>query len=245
MNGLEMATFYRLKKDGTLDQASKLDVQFNPKEFSLNKGAQIAEINIPGIDSPILQFVRGQTENLSLELFFDSTEAGMGEGATSVTLRTDEFYRLVKMDSTTHAPPILLFSWGQQFPGQRPSAVFQAESQGNQKRYGFKCIAETVQQRYTLFSPEGIPLRAVLTVSLKEYKTLTDQLRELNLLSGDHFKAHVVQHGETLSRIAWQAYENPAEWRRIAIHNGIDDPLSIIPGQVLQIPPLDLALEEE
>ena len=37
------------------------------------KGAQIAEIAIPGIDSPILQFVRGQTQTLTLELFFDTT----------------------------------------------------------------------------------------------------------------------------------------------------------------------------
>ncbi len=245
MTTLEKATFYQFKKDGTLDQSTRLDVQYNPKEFTLNKGTQTAEINIPGIDSPILQFVRGQAETLNLELFFDTTEAGMGENAMSVTTRTDAFYRLVKIDSSVHAPPVLLFSWGQQFPGQRPSAVFQAESQGNQKRYGFKCIVESIQQRYTLFSPLGVPLRAVLTVALKEYKTLTDQLRELNLLSGDHFKAHVVQRGETLNRIAWQAYEKPGEWRRIAIHNGIDDPLAITPGQVLQIPPLDLALEED
>ena len=40
-----------------------IQVQFNPTEYTLAKGAQIAEIAIPGIDSPILQFVRGQTRS--------------------------------------------------------------------------------------------------------------------------------------------------------------------------------------
>src|SRR5678816_4399814 len=33
-----------------------IPVQFNPTEYTLEKGAQLAEITIPGIDSPILQF---------------------------------------------------------------------------------------------------------------------------------------------------------------------------------------------
>ncbi len=44
-------------------------VQFNPTDYTRAKGAQIAEINIPGIDSPILQFVRGQNEKLTIDLW--------------------------------------------------------------------------------------------------------------------------------------------------------------------------------
>jgi len=83
-----------------------------------DQGAQIAEVAIPGLDSPLLQFVRGQTETLTLELFFDSTEAGMGRDATPVTAETDRFYQLIKIESAQHAPPIVLFSWGgKEFPG--------------------------------------------------------------------------------------------------------------------------------
>ena len=81
------------------------DVQFNPTEFSLDKGAQIAEIAIPGLDSPLLQFVRGQAEKLTVDLFFDTTENGTGAGATSVTTVTDQVYQLVKIEPDGHAPP--------------------------------------------------------------------------------------------------------------------------------------------
>ena len=250
MQKLSKAYFQRLGDDGK-PVGSALKVQFNPTEYTLNKGAQIAEVPIPGLDSPILQFVRGQTETLSLELFFDTTDRGMGQNATSVTTETDKFYQLIKIESRKHAPPICLFSWGDKsFPGNRTyggqtpdgasggqqAAGASGAEGGSQQRYGFKCIVESVRQRFTLFSPRGVPLRATLTVSLREYKTLAEQIRELNLQSADHTKAHVVEQGDTLSRVAWQAYGDPAEWRRIADANGLADPAAIRPGLILQIP---------
>ena len=54
--------------------------------------------------APLLQFVRGQTEKLSVDLFFDTTDDGTGAGATSVTTRTDPIYSLVKIEPAGHAP---------------------------------------------------------------------------------------------------------------------------------------------
>src|SRR5207237_3772693 len=95
---------------------------------------------------------------------------------------------------------------------------------GNQRRNGFTCVVESVKQKFTLFSPAGVPLRATLTVALREYKTLDEQLAQLNLSSPDRTHSHVIQRGETLSGIAWQLYRRPGEWRLIAEANNIEDP---------------------
>jgi contractile injection system tube protein/LysM domain-containing protein len=225
------ATFQKVNANGNL-VGSPIPVRFNPTEYTLNKAAQIAEIAIPGLDSPILQFVRGQTETLSLDLFFDTTEFGMDDESTSVTTLTDQFYQLVKIDGKTHAPPVCFFSWGAQFPGQRNYAT----TTGSPQRHGFKCIVESVRQRFTVFSPQGVPLRATLTVSLKEYKTLTDQISQPNPQSPDHTRVHVVQQSETLSRIAAAEYNDPTQWRAIADDNKLDDPLALTPGMILTLP---------
>jgi Contractile injection system tube protein/LysM domain len=225
------ACFQIVNDDGSLE--SPLSVSFNPTEYTLNKGAQIAEVAIPGLDSPILQFVRGQTETLSLDLFFDTTESGMDDSAVSVTTLTDQFYQLVKIDGTTHAPPICFFSWGAEFPGQRVYSTT-----GSQQRHGFQCVVESVRQRFTLFSPQGVPLRATLTVSLKEYKTLSEQIAELNMQSPDKTHSYAVQTGETLSQISASVYNDPTQWRAIAIQNNVTNPLALAPGTVLVIPPL-------
>ena len=83
--------------DPTRGSPQFITVQFNPTEYSLSKGAQIAEIAIPGIDSPLLQFIRGQNEKLTLNLFFDTTAGGMGETAKDVRDQTKSIYQLVKM----------------------------------------------------------------------------------------------------------------------------------------------------
>jgi nucleoid-associated protein YgaU len=198
-----------------------IPVQFNPPEYSLDKGAQIAEIAIPGIDSPILQFIRGQNEKLTLELFFDTTKQGMGEAAVDVRTLTNSIYQLVKIQPKTHAPPRIRFTWG--------------------AGLSFKAIVESVQQTFQLFNPVGIPLRATVSVTFREYKTLEEQLSEMNLQSSTHTKQRVVERGDTLSGIAAQEYNDPGKWRRIADANAdvIENPRRLIPGTVLVIPPLD------
>jgi nucleoid-associated protein YgaU len=231
------AQFFKLNPNG-VPVMPGIPVSFNPTEFTLTKGAQIAEIAIPGLDQPILQFVRGQTETMTLDLFFDSTDSGMGTSVTPVTQLTDQFYQLVKIDSSMHAPPVVFFAWGGGFPGSLSNSSVDGSSSGSQQRNGFKCLVESVRQRFTLFSPLGVPLRATLSVSLKEYKSLSDQMAELNLQSPDHTKSHVVQRGETLAQISAQAYGDPTQWRAIADQNAIADPLSLTPGTMLQIPVL-------
>jgi nucleoid-associated protein YgaU len=218
-----------------------IEVSYNPTEYTLTKGVQIAEIPIPGLDSPILQFIRGQTETLTLDLFFDSTEAGTGADAKPVTEKTDQIYRLLKINSETHAPPIVLFTWGaNSFPGHRQyqTSGSQDNTQGSQIRSGFKGVVESVRQRFTFFSSLGVPLRATLSLQIKEYKTLPELIAEPNWQSHDRTKAHVIQQGETITRIAEIAAENPANWRSIADLNGIEDPFDLEPGAILQIPPV-------
>lgn len=199
-----------------------MDVQFNPTEYTLTKSAQIAEIGIYGIDSPILQFVRGQNEKLTMDLFFDtsSMSGGMGDKAISVKTLTEPFYQLCKIQSRTHAPPRIRFTWSEAL--------------------SFKAIVESVQQKFTLFNPKGVPLRATLSVTFREYKTLEEQLSELKLESVDHTKRRIAQRGDTLSRIAAEEYGDPRLWRHIAEANpDAGSPRRLRPGQVLVIPPLE------
>ena len=197
----------------------RIEVQFNPTEYTLQKGAQIAEINIPGIDSPILQFVRGQNEKLTLELFFDTTAQGMGDAATDVRTLTRPMYQLVKIQSKSHALPRITFRWGS---------------------LEFHAIVESLQQKFTLFNPLGVPLRATLSTTFREYKTLEDQIAELNLQTADHYSTYTTRRGDTLSRIAGIVYSDPTQWRPLADANGGVDPQRPVPGTTLIVPPLQV-----
>jgi hypothetical protein len=211
--------------DRGLNLPPVIPVQFNPAEYTLAKGAQIAEIAIPGIDSPILQFVRGQTQTLSMELFFDTTQLGMGEAPVlDVRTLTEPVYQLVQIQSNTHAPPRVRFFWG--------------------AGISFRAIVDSVQQKFTLFNPLGIPLRATLTVSFKEYQTLEEQLTKLNLQSADHRKKRLVKKSETLALIAFREYGDASQWRRIFTEEAnaeiISNPRRLTPGSEIVIPTIDV-----
>jgi hypothetical protein len=222
--------------------AEDIPVQYNPTELSFDKQAKLAEIAIPGLDSPLQQFVRGETEKLTMDLFFDSTEDGMGNDASSVTAQTDRVYQLLKIERSRHAPPTLVFMWNQKFPG---SAIGEPVAPGggnrdlvSQRRESFRCVLESVKQKYTLFSPLGVPLRATLTVVLREYKTLGDQIDQLGLESTDRTHSHALRSRETLAAVAHRYYGSAAEWREVADHNRIEDPRRLTPGRFLEIRPL-------
>lgn len=233
MTTLALAQLQRLQPPDFKKAADEaVECQLNPTEYTLTKEAQFAEIPIPGLDLPLLQFVRGQAERLTVDLFFDSTDDGMGDSARPVTEQTDKVHDLAKIDPTTHAPPVCSFSWGTIFPGAKPDRNHEG---GN--RQSFRCVVESVRQRFTLFNPAGMPLRATLSVSLREYNTVQNQLAEGPRESADHTHSHVVAEGDTLTRIAAAVYDDPRRWRLIADANRIDDPLALQPGSILVVPP--------
>jgi hypothetical protein len=230
MAELSKAKFKVFKEDGSFEQ---ITVQYNPNSLTFEKPVHTADITIPGLDSPLKQFVRGGAETASVELYFDTTEKGTGANATSVTTLTDAFYGLVKIDPKTHAAPVCAFIWGEKFPGDRLP-----ERYGNQRRTEFPCVVTNVKQDFNYFSPQGTPLRAVLTLKLEEYVALDRQIQQLNLQSSDHTRSHVLEEGESLALVSWQLLHDPREWRHVATANAVDDPRRVAPGVVLTIPPL-------
>src|SRR5260370_18494337 len=98
-------------------EPKKIEVQYNPTEYTLDKQVTLGEVAIPGLDAPVQQYVRGNAEKLTFDLFFDTTEQGTGPGAVSVTTETDKIYQLIRIEPERHAPPILTFVWSNQLPG--------------------------------------------------------------------------------------------------------------------------------
>jgi nucleoid-associated protein YgaU len=213
-----------------------VDLQYNPTEIALEKNVHLAEIAIPGLTSPLQQFVRGEAETLRLELLFDTSDQGMGTGAVSVVSLTDEIYALARIVPDQHAPPIVTFIWGPDFPGNELPLDL-----GNQRRNSFTGVVTNIKQTFTLWSSGGVPLRAKISLSLREYAALQDQLKALNLASPSKTHSYVLAQGDTLGLLAGKYYFDPGAWRAIALGNGIDDPRRLTPGTRLTIPSLPTA----
>jgi Contractile injection system tube protein/LysM domain len=191
---------------------AKITALFNPEEYSLNKDNNYASQAIPGLTSPLLQFVHGNLQTLEMELFFDTFEEH-----TDVRKLTDQVFGLLAIDSDLHTPPVLQVSWGSLY---------------------LRCVLAKVSQKFIKFLPNGKPARARLNVTFNEYLDAATQVSQANLQSPDFSKAYTVKEGDTLSGIAGNSYEDATLWRPIALANALADPRAISTGEQLLIPPL-------
>ena len=188
-------------------------LRFNPTEYQLSKSNTFAEIPIPGLDAPPIQYVRGGSTTLTLEALVDTSDTLEDVEARYVgKLRT-----LMAPDSQEHAPPIVSFRWD---------------------RRVFTGVVESLGITYILFTPKGVPLRARVSMTLKEYRPAAVQFREVPRSSPSVEKTYVVRRGDTLSSIANALYRDPSFWRELARANGITDPRTLRPGRVLVVPRL-------
>jgi nucleoid-associated protein YgaU len=220
-NQLKKATITVL--DGA-DKGKVIGVLFNPTEYNFERTNSYKALPIPGLGSPLLQFVNGESKTLSMDLFMDDyTDPN---GPTSLLQKENDplgkrladISKLMEIDRDLHAPPPVRFNWG-------PMEFF--------------AVIEKLGRKVTMFHPDGSPARVNLSVSFKEYRTLRQQLEDPRRESADRTKRRVVVGREQLWLIAAREYDDANEWIRIAEANDLDDPREIAPGDWLLLPPME------
>jgi nucleoid-associated protein YgaU len=206
------------------DKGKVIAVLFNPTEYSFERSNSYKATAVPGLSSPLLQFVNGESDQLSMELFLDDyTDPS---GPTSLLQREQEplasrlkdISKLLLVDGQLHAPPPVRFNWG-------PLEFF--------------AVIEKLGRKVTMFHPDGAPARLTLSITFKEFRTLRQQLEEPRRESADKTKRRVVVGREALWLMAAREYDDASQWTRIASANDLDDPREIEPGDWLTVPPIE------
>ena len=201
-----------------------IPVLFNPHEYSFEKSNSYKATPIPGLSSPLLQFVHGENSTLSMELFLDDYTDPFGPTSrllpepAPVLARLILMSKLLDIDRDLHAPPPVRFNWGPM---------------------DFVAVIEKLSRKVTMFHPDGRPARATLSVTFREHRTLRQQLTDPRRESADKTKRRVVVGRDALWLIAANEYDDPNEWTRIAEANDLDDPREIAPGDWLMLPPIE------
>ena len=201
------------------DQSSeKILALFNPDKLVFSKTANWQKQDAKTQDNPELQFTNSEPTTLALDLLFDTYDSPDSSKA-DVRVHTEAVGKLITVDGAKHRPPVCRLSWG-------AAGVF------------FQGVLQSLEQQFTLFLETGIPVRAHLRCTFKEWWTNYDQLNRQNRQSVDLVKQHTVKQGDSLAGIAAKVYHDPALWRPIAEANGLDDPCGLEPGSILMIPEL-------
>lgn len=210
----------------------RIPVMFNPEEYTLSKDNNFAQVGVPGLSAPILQFIHGNMSTLEMELLVDTYEQHTegnrtlnraGEDVRNLTRKVTD---LMVINAATHAPPVLIFT---------PVVSL---SFAGATMHSFTCVLARVTQRMLMFLPDGTPVRARLQVTFNEFINADLEAKEVKRETVDFSKIYTVGQGETLSAIAGRTYGNPKLWRPIALRNGIENPRVLPVGRQLIVPHL-------
>src|SRR5215471_822588 len=150
---------------------AKIPVMFNPTEYTQSQDINYAQAAIPGLIQPLLQFVNGNVPTLEMELFLDTNEAQLINGkaiaaaGSDVRNLTQQITNLMTIDSTTHAPPVLVFTWAS---------------------LSFTCVLSKASQKFVMFLSVGTPVRARLQVTFQGYNSGSTQSKEAKLQTADY-----------------------------------------------------------
>ncbi|MGX5820940.1 CIS tube protein [Chitinophaga lutea] len=212
------------------------EVQINPEEITRNFSIKYHEPNEPGTNGSEFQFEKVNPEELELRFILDGTGV-VPSGGPSLDLAGSALAALPS-EAQAYVPGRV---------AQLQAAVYDFKDESHRTpflmvQYGklvFMGLLLNMGVNYNLFSPEGIPLRAEVTLKLKAHTPFRDSASLLSLLSPDLTRHHQVLAGENILRICDDVYEDEKYYLEVARANDLVNFRDLQPGTHLILPPID------
>lgn len=200
----------------------KIKCQFNPASLTISKSLNWSGEVSPSFNSPNLKFGGGDSATYSLSLFFDSYSENPPKDVREYTnkllalsLRGAGYSMFLVPYSS---PPSVKLVWG--------------------KITLFSAVVTQVSITFTMFDPNGTPIRAKADVSFRQSELFGDDIIPAQNPTSrtDSRKTRIVNSAQRLDQIAYEEYGDSRYWRVLAEANGLDNPFQLLDGQILAIP---------
>jgi nucleoid-associated protein YgaU len=192
------------------------EVMFNPAGYQQSYEVEYHAVQGQGTTGSPQKFGRIKPQEYSFELVFDGT--GVSSEKSDVAQDVDRFLTVTgKNNGDIHRPNYLIVRWGSLIS---------------------RCVLKSATIAYSLFRPDGSPLRAKVTAVFAE--NIEDALRvaEEGNSSPDLTHVRQVTAGDTLSAMVHRIYGDPAYYLEVARANGLDSVRQLAVGSTVRFPPL-------
>jgi hypothetical protein len=196
-------------------------VQFNPQSLKSNYSNQSSGGDQKQGSSP--QFVGTGVTKLSMELWFDVTlpiADGTPNPNGDVRKLTKDITYFMSLQNTsssdqqTRTPPKMKFQWGS---------------------FVFSGVMDSVDETIDLFSPDGVPLRANVTINLSKhdlnYEFAGNATGSSNSTGATPMTT--AKAGDSLPQMA--AAAGISNWQGVAQANGITNPRQLQTGAMINL----------
>lgn len=213
-------------------------VQVNPKSYALNHILNYANHQGQGDSGSDAVYSHSEPTTLQFDFLFDGTgvvppPSELGDvplvGAIASALSDGEKFEVLEEISKfnrvvydyqgeSHRPCKVLLVWG---------------------TLEFACALTSLNYSFSLFKPDGTPLRAVASCSFREAVTDAQREQEENPSSPDLTHMREIKEGDTLPLLAHRIYGNSELYLEIARVNKLVNFRRLQAGNRVALPPVD------
>ena len=193
----------------------------NPEQYAQKLQTKYDAQPAAGASSTAAKFKVSAPEELRLDFIFDGTGTiyDYTHAGKSVALQIEELKEIVyKLDGEIHQPRFL--------------KVFG-------KNINFPCVLLDLQITYTLFQPDGSPLRAKISATFMSTKEAERRVREEQKSSPDLTHIRQVKDGDKLALMVFRIYKDTKYYLEVAKANGLTNFRQLRTGQDLIFPPIE------
>ncbi len=192
------------------------ELMLNPQDFSRSVKMGYATPKAPGVFSPENLFSHVNNELFGATFMID----GIGTTGQKRDVTTDvEKFLLVcgKVPGNIRRPNYLRITWG---------------------GLVLSCVLIDASIKYTLFKPDGTPIRAMVTANFKEDRSKLLQIIEEGIGTVINTNFREVAENIDLPQLCQEVYGDPTLYIQVAKANGIVDVRNIPVGTQIEFPPL-------
>ncbi|MCD8260830.1 MAG: hypothetical protein LUD15_04520 [Bacteroides sp.] len=199
----------------------EFEVQINPSSLAWKGDIQYDSSKKQGNAYLERKYIRHNETSLSFKLTLDVTGVlpDFKEGSRLEDYLDTLYTVLYDMNAESHEPRYVLIAWGD---------------------ITFEGRLSTISQDYTLFAPDGKPLRVTISLIFVSHTAGIITVRREGKCSLDLSRVIVLRAGESLAHWCSVIYKDPSYCLDVARFNGLNTFRNVKPGTSVMFPPLEV-----
>ncbi len=221
---LAKLTIYSFEDNTFKGKSLEFITPINPETFTKTSHIELDKIQTHGKPSNDIKYNSTAPEELKIEFTLDGTKTMEGYFKKyfemEVSDQLAEFTKCVyQYKGETHRPRFLIIIWGSEVR--------------------FSCVLSHMDVSYSLFKPNGNPLRVKVSATFIKYQAPEDAIKEYRLSSTDLTHYKISKQGDRLDILTNKIYSDPNLLLQLARANNMGNIKKIKAGIDLFFPPIN------
>ena len=191
--------------------------QFAPEKHQQNDRQNLPRRHAQGESDPEVFFAGSEGEDFQFNVIIDGTGAGGADRKREVLVDVELLKKATGFNGETHHPNYLVVVWG---------------------TFIRTAVLQNMSVNYTLFRPDGTPLRAEVQLSFRKHVPKLLSLLESRLSSPDLTQRRIFRKGDRLDLLCYRHYNDHRYHIAVAEANSLTSFRFAEPGNEIVLPPI-------